>query len=102
MRRALGIAPETFVFIAFGELRAYKNVDFLLQAFAGVNDRDVALIVAGPVKQPELAAAVENAAAGDGGIKPSSAMSRTTRSLSCSEQPTQQSSPVPTEVRPAP
>ena len=70
VRRALGIAPETFVFIAFGELRAYKNVDFLLQAFAGVNDRDVALIVAGPVKQPELAAAVENAAAGDGRIKP--------------------------------
>jgi beta-1,4-mannosyltransferase len=47
VRERLGLEPSDFVFLAFGNLRRYKRLDLLLEAFARVSDPDVALVIAG-------------------------------------------------------
>jgi beta-1,4-mannosyltransferase len=71
VREELGVAPETFVFLCFGEIRAYKGMDRLLAGFeaADLGD-DVALVIAGRPVDDASAAAVTEAAARDPRIRP--------------------------------
>jgi glycosyltransferase involved in cell wall biosynthesis len=70
VRQELGITPGSFVFIAFGQIRRYKDTELLLEAFSGVDDRHAVLVVAGETKDPASAAAVREAAAADGRVVP--------------------------------
>jgi len=63
--RALDVPDDAFVFLAFGELRRYKGVQTLLEAFAALERDDVVLVVAGNPKDAETGAALEAAAAAD-------------------------------------
>jgi beta-1,4-mannosyltransferase len=47
VREALGIRPESRVFLAFGHVRAYKELSPLLEAFASTSDPHSRLIIAG-------------------------------------------------------
>ncbi|GAB3679140.1 hypothetical protein GCM10028792_22290 [Salinisphaera aquimarina] len=46
-RAELGLSPSAFVLFFFGRIRPYKGLDLLLDAFAQLDDPNVALIVAG-------------------------------------------------------
>jgi beta-1,4-mannosyltransferase len=70
VRARLGIAPGALVFLCFGHLRAYKDVEFLLAAFQRAKLTDAALIVAGPVGDESVAGDVRRAAAEDPRIRP--------------------------------
>lgn len=50
VRRELGLPDHSFVFLCFGELRAYKDVDLLLDAFAATPIPNARLVVAGNPK----------------------------------------------------
>jgi glycosyltransferase involved in cell wall biosynthesis len=63
-RRALGLEPADAIFVCFGQLRAYKGIDGLLTAFAGLPDPGLRLVIAGrPASERD--AAVVRAGAGD-------------------------------------
>jgi beta-1,4-mannosyltransferase len=70
VRAELGIAPDGLSFLCFGNLRAYKDVGFLLDAFGGAGLPDAALVVAGSVGDNGLAGQVRAAAAADPRVKP--------------------------------
>ncbi len=70
VRAELGIALDAFVFLAFGELRRYKGIELLLQAFASARLDDAALVIAGSVKEDLVAATVRQASADDSRIRP--------------------------------
>jgi beta-1,4-mannosyltransferase len=70
VRAALGLSDDTFTFLCFGHVRAYKGLDLLLDAFAAADAGETALIVAGAPVDPAVAAAVERAAAEDPRIIP--------------------------------
>lgn len=74
VRSELGIAETSTVFLHFGAIRAYKNVDALLEAFARLPSEDAALIIAGLPHQGapadrQLAGRIRAAAAADPRIK---------------------------------
>jgi glycosyltransferase involved in cell wall biosynthesis len=46
-RGRLGLPPEDFTFLFFGNIRRYKNVPLLIEAFRQVPDRNVQLVIAG-------------------------------------------------------
>jgi beta-1,4-mannosyltransferase len=69
VREELGIAPDAFVFLAFGELRRYKGVELLLEAFASLADDAAVLLVAGNPTQGEVGGALERAAGADRRIR---------------------------------
>jgi glycosyltransferase involved in cell wall biosynthesis len=46
-RRALGLGAEDRVFVCFGQLRGYKGVDALLDAFAELQNPRLRLVIAG-------------------------------------------------------
>jgi glycosyltransferase involved in cell wall biosynthesis len=70
VRAELAIPDDAFVLLAFGELRGYKNVGLLLDAFRGLSSPGARLVVAGNPKDPSVADAVAAAAAADGRIIP--------------------------------
>jgi glycosyltransferase involved in cell wall biosynthesis len=70
VRAELGIPERAFVFLSFGHLRAYKEVDVLLEGFASANLANAALVVAGLPLDATSAADVRDAAARDPRIKP--------------------------------
>lgn len=70
VRARLRIAPGALVFLCFGHLRAYKDVEFLLGAFRRAELADAVLIVAGPVGDEQVATDVRRAAAEDPRIRP--------------------------------
>ncbi len=70
VRAELGIGDRDVVFLCFGNLRGYKDVDFLLDAFRAADLPAAALVVAGPVRDPAVADDVRLAAAADPRIKP--------------------------------
>lgn len=47
VRERLGLDRSSFVFLAFGNVRAYKRFDLLLEAFGRLDAPDVALVIAG-------------------------------------------------------
>src|SRR4051794_20198158 len=70
VRRELGLSPSTFVFLCFGEVRAYKGLDRLLDAWRSASLPDAALVVAGRPVDAASSEAVETAARADARIKP--------------------------------
>lgn len=70
IREALGIEPDWSVILCFGLLRAYKDVDVLLEAFSRTDLPMTALVIAGPAIDDEAGSTVRNAAAGDPRIRP--------------------------------
>jgi beta-1,4-mannosyltransferase len=70
VRRELGLDGDELVFLAFGTLRAYKQLDLLLEAFRGSSLPGAALVVAGEVSDPEEGEWVLAAAAADPRVRP--------------------------------
>jgi glycosyltransferase involved in cell wall biosynthesis len=69
VRRELGVAPDSFLFLCFGDLRAYKDVDLLLSAFRSTVLADAALLVTGTVGSEGRAERVRTAARDDPRIR---------------------------------
>ena len=69
-RAELVIAPGTFAFLCFGEIRAYKGVDRLLEAFSAADLPDAKLVIAGRPVDEASDAAVREAAERDPRIVP--------------------------------
>jgi beta-1,4-mannosyltransferase len=65
VRSELGLPQDGFVFLCFGELRAYKEVELLLAAFSSVSLPEARLLVAGNAKSPSVGSAVRSASATD-------------------------------------
>jgi beta-1,4-mannosyltransferase len=70
VRKELDLGVDDLAFLCFGNLRAYKDVGFMLRAFGLADLRDAALIVAGSVTNDSVAADVRAAAAADTRVKP--------------------------------
>ncbi|HEX2506222.1 MAG TPA: glycosyltransferase family 4 protein [Gaiellaceae bacterium] len=69
VREEMGLRPDAFVFLCFGDLRAYKEVERLLEAFGRTALPHASLVVAGTVRSPEHGAAVRVHAARDRRIR---------------------------------
>lgn len=54
VRAELGVRPDSFTFLFFGDLRAYKGVDLLLDAFAGSSLPEATLVLAGGGKSERI------------------------------------------------
>lgn len=68
-RSRLGLPGEpATVFLLLGQIRRYKNVPSLIQAFVKLRDHEAHLAVAGAVRDPMLKREVAAAARGDGSI----------------------------------
>ncbi len=65
VRAELGVPPDAFAFVCFGELRAYKDVETVLRGFAEASLPHAMLVVAGGVTDEQTAARVRTAAAAD-------------------------------------
>ncbi len=70
VRADLGIPDDALVFLSFGELRAYKEVELLLEAFRSTHLPRARLVVAGHPKDARVAASVREAARADPRIVP--------------------------------
>ncbi len=69
-RLRLGIPRGAFVFLAFGQLRGYKGIGSLLDAFRALPDEKARLLVAGRASDGDAAVRVRAAAAIDPRIVP--------------------------------
>jgi beta-1,4-mannosyltransferase len=71
-RAALRLSGARFVFLSFGRIRRYKDLDLLLAAFAQTADRlpQAALLIAGASAEVQVVARVEAAAQRDPRITP--------------------------------
>jgi glycosyltransferase involved in cell wall biosynthesis len=65
VRTELGIPHDAFVFLAFGHLRAYKDLPRLFDAFASVSSQQTRLVVAGVPWDAEVRKKVSAAAERD-------------------------------------
>jgi beta-1,4-mannosyltransferase len=65
VRNELGVPQDSFLFLCFGELRPYKEIDLLLAAFSSASLPDARLVVAGNVKVPSVGVAVRAASTTD-------------------------------------
>lgn len=70
VRTDLAIPSGAFVFLCFGEVRAYKDVDLLLSAFDTARLREAVLIVAGHTRDAAAGDRIAAAARADPRIKP--------------------------------
>jgi glycosyltransferase involved in cell wall biosynthesis len=68
VRSDLGVPDDSFVFLCFGELRAYKEIGLLLAAFSSVSLPKLRLVVAGNIKTTSIGSAVRTASANDSRI----------------------------------
>jgi beta-1,4-mannosyltransferase len=68
-RTRLGISDDAFVFLAFGNIRKYKDIPLLLEAFGELEQQRVVLVVAGMVMDEDAANAVRRQAASDTRIR---------------------------------
>ncbi len=64
-RAALGLAAASSVILFFGQLRAYKDLPSLLDAFREVADEDAVLVVAGDSRDEAVVAELRRRAAAD-------------------------------------
>lgn len=69
VRADLGIDEDAFLFICFGHLRGYKNLDVLLDAFQDVSRPDTRLLIAGVPLDDDVGALIRRAAASDSRIE---------------------------------
>ena len=65
VRKELGLPEDAFVFLCFGELRAYKEIELLLAAFSSLSLPRARLVIAGNAKISTVASAVRTASAND-------------------------------------
>lgn len=65
----LAVPSDAFVFLCFGHLRGYKDIDVLMDALGSVADDRIALIVAGLPLSEAAAEALRKAAANDSRIR---------------------------------
>jgi glycosyltransferase involved in cell wall biosynthesis len=70
LRAELGLADDAFTFLAFGELRGYKGIRVLLDAWERAALGTAALVIAGNPKDRSVAQEVERAARADSRIRP--------------------------------
>ena len=70
VRDELGLADDQLVFLCFGTLRAYKQLDLVLEAFRASSLPRAALVVAGEVSDPPEGEQVLAAAAADPRVRP--------------------------------
>lgn len=56
IRRRMGLPEDAFVFLAFGQVRPYKRLPQLVQAFSALDGADLRLVIAG---QPVVASEAE-------------------------------------------
>jgi glycosyltransferase involved in cell wall biosynthesis len=70
VRASLGITSSAFLFLCFGDLRDYKDVDRLLAAFSTAELPEAVLVVAGTVCSEAQGEAVRRHAAADPRVKP--------------------------------
>ena len=69
-RAALGLAKNAKVLVAFGNIRRYKNLPFLIDVFRGYYDPDAVLYIAGrPHADLSLCEEIRSRAAGDSRIR---------------------------------
>jgi glycosyltransferase involved in cell wall biosynthesis len=61
VRAELGIDVDSFTFLCFGDLRAYKEVELLLDAFAAADLPSATLVLAGGTRSERLAQLVREA-----------------------------------------
>ncbi|MBC8449084.1 MAG: oligosaccharide flippase family protein [Chloroflexi bacterium] len=64
-RQRLGLPPDAFVYLSLGQVRPYKGVEELLQAFADLAGQELVLLIAGRAQPPEYGQQVRALAAGD-------------------------------------
>jgi UDP-glucose:(heptosyl)LPS alpha-1,3-glucosyltransferase len=69
VRRRLGLADDTFVFLSFGELRAHKCWRFVIRAYRATTRADTALVVAGLARSEELQRALRTEVGDDPRIR---------------------------------
>jgi beta-1,4-mannosyltransferase len=65
VRRDLSLPQNGFVFLCFGELRGYKEIELLLAAFSPIPHPTARLVVAGNVKATSVGSSVSAAAEAD-------------------------------------
>jgi beta-1,4-mannosyltransferase len=65
VRRGLGLPQDSFVFLCFGEVRGYKEIELLLAAFSSVSHPSARLVVAGNVKAATIGSSIRAAAETD-------------------------------------
>lgn len=70
VRKELGLPQHAFVFLCFGDLRAYKELDLVLRAFRAAATPNARLLVTGSIGSEEHAAAVQDSAQSDPRIRP--------------------------------
>ena len=68
VRNELGLPQDSFVFLCFGELRAYKEIELLLAAFSSSSLPCARLVIAGNAKISTVASAVRVASVNDSRI----------------------------------
>ncbi len=54
VKECLGIPKENLVFLFFGNIRPYKNVDYLISQFNKINDSSITLLIAGHSQSSDL------------------------------------------------
>ncbi|MEM7222918.1 MAG: glycosyltransferase [Pseudomonadota bacterium] len=64
-RARLGLAAEARVALFLGQIRRYKNLPRLIEAFRALEDPEAVLIIAGEPRASALRTAIEEAASGD-------------------------------------
>lgn len=65
LRRAYGLAPDSFVYLSFGQVRAYKRLPDLLRAFHSLAGEHLALLIVGEPRDRQEAARVRALAGAD-------------------------------------
>ena len=68
VRARYGVAPDTFLLLAFGQVRRYKRLAELSRAVAAIDAVNVQLLVAGAALEDGLAEELESVAAGGGRV----------------------------------
>lgn len=68
-RQRLGLPAEAFVYLSLGQVRPYKGVEELLEAFASLTDEESILLIAGRTHPPEYGEQVRAWAADDGRVR---------------------------------
>jgi glycosyltransferase involved in cell wall biosynthesis len=69
VRSELGVSQSAFVFLCFGHVRDYKDLDVLVRAFGAVTVDNVALVVSGLPLSEQAAGTLRKAARDDPRIK---------------------------------
>ena len=61
-RKKLGLREDKFIYLFLGQIRDYKGVDVLLDAYSRVRTENTILVIAGVCRDPELRKLLNNSA----------------------------------------